>query len=89
MSNSREQFEAWVAGRTVCKKYGAKLHKDSAGSYRDYRINDRWMAWQASREAVVVELPRVHADGYDPLADADYQVCCREAIQSHGLRVRP
>jgi hypothetical protein len=50
--NSREQFEAWVLGRQVCKKYGAKLNKDSAGSYLDYRINDRWLAWKASRDVM-------------------------------------
>ena len=53
----REEFECWVQGRSLCKKRGAKLKKDSAGSYTDYRVNDLWMAWQASREYLVIELP--------------------------------
>ena len=43
----REAFEKWVSGRSVVKKYGAKLTANSDGSYRDYRINDRWLAYQA------------------------------------------
>lgn len=82
----REEFEAWVVGRQVCKKYGAKLNKDSAGSYLDYRINDRWLAWKASREAIEVETP-------------DYCDCCYtaseaaenfiDAIKAAGLKVKP
>lgn len=44
----REKFEAWVLGQNVCKKYGAKLTQNPDGSYRDYRINDRWNAYKAS-----------------------------------------
>lgn len=55
--DSRQQFEDWVVGRKVVKKHGAKLNTGSDGTYCDYRINDRWLAWQASRESLVVELP--------------------------------
>jgi|GEM_PF-3576851 len=44
----RAEFEVWVSRQNVCKKYGAKLHKHRDGSYRDYRINDRWNAWKAA-----------------------------------------
>lgn len=89
MSNSREQFEAWVSGRTVCKKYGAKLNKDSAGSYRDYRINDRWLAWQASREVVVVELPNTECFGeYSQEAASNMRDSCAEAIEEQGLNYK-
>ena len=46
----RQRFESWVSGQNVCKKYGALLHKNADGSYRDYRINDRWNAWKAAME---------------------------------------
>ena len=49
----------------------------------------RWEGWQASREAVVVELPRITGHEYDPLADADYREGCREAIEAQGLKVAP
>jgi len=47
----REEFEKWVLGRNVCKKYGARLTIRMDGSYADYRINDRWLAWQAALKA--------------------------------------
>ena len=51
MNDQRVKFEAWVSGRTVVKKYGAKLTTRADGSYADYRINDRWLAWQAALSA--------------------------------------
>lgn len=45
--DERALFEAWVSTRKVCTKYGAKLKQNSDGTYADYRINDRWLAWQA------------------------------------------
>ena len=86
--DSREQFEAWVAGRQVCKKYGAKLTKDRAGSYLDYRVNDRWLAWEASREAVVIELPgdTFGRTDYEQGRDAGIDDC-RDAVTAAGLKV--
>jgi hypothetical protein len=52
----REEFEAWVVGRKVVTRHGAGLNQNSDGTYSDYRINDRWLAWQASRAALVIEL---------------------------------
>ena len=57
MEMMREEFEAWVITRNVCIKYGAKLRTCPDGSYYDYRINDRWLAWKASRAVLCVKLP--------------------------------
>ena len=57
MEKMREEFEGWVITRNVCIKYGAKLRTCPDGSYYDYRINDRWLAWKASRAALCVKLP--------------------------------
>ena len=57
MDKMREEFEGWVITRNVCIKYGAKLRTCPDGSYYDYRINDRWLAWKASRAALCVKLP--------------------------------
>lgn len=50
MDYNQEAFEKWVSDRSVCKKHGAQLNKNRDGSYRDYRINDRWLSWKASKE---------------------------------------
>lgn len=62
MEKMREEFETWVITRNVCIKYGAKLHTCPDGSYYDYRINDRWLAWKASRSLLNVELPSYQCD---------------------------
>lgn len=64
--------------------YGCALFKDSESCDRK---NSAWYYWQKSRQAVVVELPRITGHEYDPLADADYREGCRAAIESQGLRV--
>lgn len=45
--DERAAFEEWVSTRKVCTHKGATLKKDRAGNYLDYRINDRWLTWQA------------------------------------------
>lgn len=64
MDKMREEFEKWVMGRNICKKYGAKLNQRIDGSYADYRINDRWLAWKASRDSlgVLTKLYDIHND---------------------------
>ncbi|HBO0074423.1 TPA: hypothetical protein L3990_004505 [Pseudomonas aeruginosa] len=70
----REEFEAWVSGRKVCTRYGAKLNTNPDGMYSDYRINDRWLAWKASRAALRVVLPD---DGIED-CQRDWQNSCRD-----------
>jgi len=74
------------------------LHRREQGMYDEYWIEMLWWAWQASREAVVVELPpkisahntseggfvRPEAEHYDEAIDD-----CREAIEAQGLKVAP
>ncbi|HBP0988660.1 TPA: hypothetical protein L5R00_005952 [Pseudomonas aeruginosa] len=74
MPDMREEFEAWVSGRKVCTRYGAKLTTNPDGMYCDYRINDRWLAWKASRAALRVELPD---DGIED-CQRDWQNYCRD-----------
>lgn len=45
--DERADFEAWVLTRKVCTHKGGHIRKDRAGNYLDYRINDRWLTWQA------------------------------------------
>ena len=56
---SHEQFEAWwKTQRAVCQfaREGSKN-----GAYHSKPCQSAWEAWQASREAVEVELPEPHA----------------------------
>lgn len=64
----RDEFEAWIVGFHIgCE---LDMHAISVGPlagtmvYTDWIVQSCWVAWQASRAAVVVELPEPH-DKYD------------------------
>ncbi|MEZ0194253.1 hypothetical protein AB9U01_09330 [Pseudomonas qingdaonensis] len=77
----RGQFEQWAKDR-----YSWHLHDDARDpedrtlaswngeTYGNRIVEGMWQTWQASREAVVVELPQVVAyeAGYDSLRDNEY-----------------
>ncbi|HHJ1658353.1 hypothetical protein CJT77_27890 [Pseudomonas aeruginosa] len=95
MPDMREEFEAWVSGRKVCTRYGAKLNTNPDGMYSDYRINDRWLAWKASRAALRVELPdkAKFVEYYEDLEGGTfnwqrYMVAIQEALQQAGIEVK-
>lgn len=74
---SREQFEAWAPN--YCWKYSTT--KELA-----------WLAWQASREAVEVQLPD-HRDYEETLSDHElgFNIAlkqCAEAIRAAGIKVK-
>lgn len=80
----REEFEAWA--RIPKGDYGLPyftIRKDD-GRYIDGLSNIAWEAWQASRKALVVELPDSHPmdQGLVYLDD------CREAIEAAGITVK-
>lgn len=89
---SREQFEA-----VFSEKYPMIFAAAKAGESEAHgAVSIAWWGWQASREAVVVELPpkisshntteggfvRPEAEHYDEAVDD-----CREAIEAQGLKV--
>jgi hypothetical protein len=94
--NMREEFEAWAvadAGST-CKQ----LKFERGGEWylgRDHQVmNLGWAAWQASRAAVVVELPEVCEDEIDQVGGEQlvryYPVRgVLAAIEAAGLKVSP
>ncbi len=74
---SREQFEAWAPN--YCWKYSTT--KELA-----------WLAWQASRDAVEVELPK-RREYVDTLSDHElgFNIAlenCAEAIRAAGIKVK-
>ncbi|MFJ2526228.1 hypothetical protein ACIOWB_24190 [Pseudomonas capeferrum] len=80
---SREQFEAWhrsvVDGEPPHEKY-------SNGDYRNQHVQRYWLGWQASREAVVVELP---AEWVTNVGEMLPPPAVRRAIEAQGLKVAP
>jgi hypothetical protein len=86
----RAEFEA--AWRARYSEHGDIALKRSGLDPEDYcntRVKDAWWAWQASREAVVLELPKpVEIDSRDGYREAvlwpDEVV---EAIEAQGLKV--
>ncbi|MFJ1336782.1 hypothetical protein ACIKP7_01420 [Pseudomonas caricapapayae] len=90
----REQFEAWVLREWPEQS----LARFTTGEYQGFTVEHCWQSWQASREAVMVELPpkisahntsesgwvRPEAEHYDEAIDD-----CREAIEHLGLKVTP
>lgn len=83
---SREQFEAWhrsvVEGEPPHEKY-------NSGDYRNQHVQRHWLGWQASREAVVVELPPKWNDATNSNKQAwDSGIeDARMAIEAQGLKV--
>lgn len=95
--NSMEDFLIWVSKRKLVTRNNASLRMNSDRSqFVDYRVNDLWCAWQASRQAVVVELPcrieTLEPEFSCPNAYAEARARndalreCRSAIESAGLR---
>ncbi len=98
---SREQFEEWYSAIVCCDIDVLRDSRTSEGGegfpYRingldgepDFEVSEpasiAWLAWQASREAVVVELPAPAVPGGNCIRDH----AIREAIEAQGLKVKP
>jgi len=83
----REEFEAWAA------HHGYDLTRDDVVvAYASEETDRAWWAWQASRAALVVELPTLPPKGTIPYAErkgaSDMHSKFRLAIASAGVRVK-
>ncbi len=79
---SREQFEAWAHRKAVVSGYqflSFLLVKNEDGSYQTAWVDNAWMGWQASREAVAVELPTF--EDYPASMERDMRESLRSAIE--------
>lgn len=54
MDESRKQFERWINSLPMCS---AERHRIDNDRYRFNTTEVAWKAWQASREAIEIELP--------------------------------
>lgn len=59
MDKMREEFETWAVNFKGAFNLPLFVMKDSDGVYTDGMARIAWLAWQASRAALVVELPQV------------------------------
>lgn len=59
MSESREQFEAWMQANWP-RQY---LGRFATGEYRGYMVEHCWRAWQASRLFLVEQIKGLEAAG--------------------------
>ena len=79
---SRERFEAWYKSKYLFQGY--EFDKLENGSYQ--WIESMWQAWQASREAIKIELPELDI-GYGMMEYYEPKQVI-EALQSAGLKVK-
>lgn len=94
----REQFEAFASGHEVLKQYGFEKFPVDGDEYDAIALQSAWVAWQASREAVVVEMPSRASEAYREYFDdveggsfneAAYIRDVLKAIEAQGLKVAP
>lgn len=83
----RKEFEA-----AYRERYGSMpmMWEDSVSGYLSAHAAGAWWAWQASREALVIELPDSVANTGTLTSSAvlAYKRECREAIEAIGARVK-
>lgn len=82
---SREQFEAWLRAQPHVLNVGV----EQDGTYTLHEDRVAWEAWQASREAVEVDLPSV-TDAADWLVSVDVMESehVLSAIRAAGIKVK-
>lgn len=99
MDESRNAFESWVASTTNSDLHrGVMLDRRESGRYSHLATENKWEAWQASRAAIEIELPRrkaAYASGYGDgylvdslMGDALEYDETVEAIRAAGIKVK-
>lgn len=93
-ADSRSEFEKWMN-----LNFDTRLVKSGIG-YKGQVVNSLWMCWQASRGAVVIELPNKIDPDFDvveaiiPTANPDEYACCvaadmwNKCIDKSALSIR-
>ena len=88
---SREQFEKFALSAEG-GLFPGHLTKGEDGEYLNYATQCYWLFWQASREAVVVELPSaIESPPYACFQSGwnDMRGEAVDAIEAQGLKVAP
>ncbi|ENC9823535.1 hypothetical protein ABLG04_001234 [Pseudomonas aeruginosa] len=88
MPDMREEFEKWAT------KHRMPIHRDGVVTDYSARCTDEcWQAWQASRAALNVRLPKPYGssslDAYSELAEFNRGIMeCLAALQQAGIEVK-
>ncbi|MCF7536176.1 hypothetical protein [Pseudomonas petrae] len=90
----REEFEAWECEADtgpLTDPMWLMRDPDQPDSYGIVQVQRNWDAWQASRAALVIELPKPESDEGESWDGCwKYGIKqCREAIEAAGLKVNP
>ncbi|WP_024647762.1 hypothetical protein [Pseudomonas syringae] len=101
MSNDkmREEFEAWALARFINSATMKPLQRsaDEPDAYHYPVLNTSWHAWQASREALVIELPDRFSEAYQDYFDDVEGGCFNESkyisdltksLEAAGVKVK-
>ena len=94
MDKNREAFEEFIADHLCHTLKFIQKNRSSTGSYYKDYIQDAWIYWQASRQAIEVELPKkmqeVVADTliHGRVMANDMLRDCTKSITSLGIRVK-
>ena len=89
MNEEKMRAEFEIAAKTA---QGLDVTRLPQGGYMSFATHAAWWAWQASRAALVVELPTLPPKGVIPYAErkgaSDMHAKFRLAISSTGVRVK-
>ncbi|EOU9609852.1 hypothetical protein ACOJD9_003120 [Cronobacter dublinensis] len=92
MDKSREQFEAWVRIETGMNLYRTKyaLTAEKDQQYIDHDINLAWMAWQASRSEIELDIdwPEANDDYWKDGEEGAYARGYEDGKDLTSIRVR-
>lgn len=72
----REEFEEWLIANTEfdTQRTAFAMTKEEDQQYMCHRTNLAWLAWQASRAALCVELPELRSFNASDEPDFAYEV---------------
>jgi len=85
----RAEFEEWITSTPLEKPVHRNPESSGfPGQYRAYEVQLAWESWQASRAALVVELPKSHPRHRDSCIDVMDAELVVEAIEYAGVRVK-
>lgn len=85
----REEFEEWLIANTEfdTQRTAFAMTKEEDQQYMCHRTNLAWLAWQASRAALVVELPHaVHINISERMVLLEDDVI--DSLESSGVKCK-
>lgn len=83
----RDEFEAWVVANWPNQSLDRfnPLHGVTEGEYTFFTVQQCWQAWQASRAALVIELPLFA--GYQDHIVRELQAAFTASVEAADLKV--